>query len=173
MIEFVFEDDDGMVEEQDLESYDVVQPFAWDKNTTQLLVEQYMSLKDAFRDPKVKKKKLWTKIKNEFLSKRHHVTEDILDRKWRNLKKTYTGIKDNIRKTGRGRIYWEYYHQFNEIYREDKTVNLPTTISTSTPLSVIQKLPIKLQPLNEVGPRDLPQPSVPATPQKESSLLTP
>lgn len=88
------------------------------------------------------------------------------------MKKTYTGIKDNIRKTGRGRIHWEYYHQFDEIYREDKTVNLPQTISAA--VSVIQKFPINLEPPKESSV-DPPQPSRPATPQiqKEAISLTP
>lgn len=150
-----------------------VRSFAWDKHTTQLLVERYMYLKDAFRDPKVKKKKLWAEIKNAFISKGHYVTEDILDRKWRNMKKTYTGIKDNIRKTGRGRIHWEYYHQFEDIYREDKTVNLPHTV-TSTLVSEIQKFPMNQEPLKEPS-TDPPHPSLPATPQiqKEAISVTP
>ncbi|XP_044748747.1 trihelix transcription factor GTL1-like isoform X2 [Coccinella septempunctata] len=154
------------------------QPFSWDKQTTQLLVERYMHLKDAFRDPKIKKKKLWDEIKQTFTSKGHNVTEEILDRKWRNMKKTYTGIKDNIRKTGRGRIHWEYYNQFDEIYRDDKTVNLPRTLS-SAPVSVIQKGPgINPDSIKEpVQIIEEPQPSIAATPQiekqKDNITLTP
>lgn len=47
-------------------SFFAVQPFAWDKHTTQLLVEQYMHLKDAFRDPKVKKKSYGLKLGMHF-----------------------------------------------------------------------------------------------------------
>lgn len=95
-----------------------------------LLVSAYKEKKEDFRNPKVKKRGLWTEIKNVFLERGYIVTEDDLDRKWRNMKKTYTGLVDNKSATGRGRIYWEFYEDFQDIYSSDKSVNMTQTISS-------------------------------------------
>lgn len=74
---------------------------------------------------------MWTEIVNEF--RRHNyinVTEDILDRKMRNMKKTYRTIKDNQKLSGRGRITWDYFEIFEDIFFEDKTINTGPTLSS-------------------------------------------
>ncbi|KAK5639184.1 hypothetical protein RI129_011676 [Pyrocoelia pectoralis] len=109
--------------------------FTWNRNTTLLLISKYKSFKDDFRNPKIKKKGLWANIRDNFLKEGYEVTEEVLDRKFRNLKKTYTGIKDATNRTGRGRISWEHYDSFEDLFREDKCVNLPRTISSIAPLS--------------------------------------
>ncbi|KAK5645030.1 hypothetical protein RI129_006330 [Pyrocoelia pectoralis] len=83
----------------------------------------------------MKKKGLWANIRDNFLKEGYEVTEEVLDRKFRNLKKTYTGIKDATNRTGRGRISWEHYDSFEDLFREDKCVNVPRTISSIAPLS--------------------------------------
>jgi len=91
----------------------------------------FQERKEKFRDPKVKKKSLWTEIANEF--RKHNyacVTEDILDRKMRNMKKTYRTIKDNQKLSGRGRITWEYFETFENIFFDDKTMNIGPTLSS-------------------------------------------
>lgn len=107
----------------------------WTKQTTMLLISSYKERKDDFRNPKIKKRGLWTSIKEEFFNHGHTITEEELDRKWRNLKKTYTGLLDNKKSTGRGRIYWEYFEDFQEIYSADKSVHFPQTISSAGPIS--------------------------------------
>lgn len=61
-----------------------------------------------------------------------NITEDYLDRKMRNMKKTYRTIKDNNKKTstGKGRINWEYFDVFEEIFEEDRTVNIGSSLSS-------------------------------------------
>ncbi|XP_018566285.1 uncharacterized protein LOC108907201 [Anoplophora glabripennis] len=100
-----------------------------------LLISSYKEKKDDFRNPKIKKRALWTLIKEEFYNHGYAITEEELDRKWRNLKKTYTGLLDNKKSTGRGRIYWEYFDDFQEIYSADKSVHFPQTISTTATIS--------------------------------------
>lgn len=105
----------------------------WTVKGTKLLLELYKERKEKFRDPKTKKRNLWTEIVNEMGKNGYkHLTEDILDRKLRNLKKTFRTIKDNNRKssTGRGRITWEYYDVFEEIFSDDCTINFGPTISS-------------------------------------------
>jgi len=62
------------------------------------------------------------------------VTEEILDRKMRNLKQSYRSLKDNNKKssTGRGTINWEWYEIMEDILREDKTINIDSTLSSMT-----------------------------------------
>lgn len=105
----------------------------WTVKATKLLLELYKERKENFRDPKTKKRNLWTEIVNEMDKNGYkNLTEDILDRKLRNLKKTFRTIKDNNRKssTGRGRITWEYYDIFEEIFSDDRTINFGPTISS-------------------------------------------
>jgi len=50
----------------------------------------------------------------------------------RNLKHTYKTIKDNNKKTstGRGRIGWEWYNDMENIFREDRTINIGPTLAS-------------------------------------------
>lgn len=61
-----------------------------------------------------------------------NISEDYLDRKMRNMKKTYRTIKDNNKKTstGKGRISWEYFDVFEEIFQDDRTVNIGSSLSS-------------------------------------------
>lgn len=108
----------------------------WTLKATKLLLELYKERKENFRDPKVKKRNLWRQIVHEMEKNGYtNLTEDTLDRKLRNLKKTFRTIKDNNRKssTGRGRITWEYYDIFEEIFIDDRTINFGPTISSLDP----------------------------------------
>ncbi|KYQ53229.1 hypothetical protein ALC60_07632, partial [Trachymyrmex zeteki] len=102
--------------------------FVWTKQNTKLLLRKYFEMKDMFNDPKTKKKSLWNV--NDFKLKNYNVTEDILDRKMRNLKQSYRNLKDNNKKTGRGTISWEWYEIMEDIFKEDRTMNINTTLSS-------------------------------------------
>lgn len=97
-----------------------------------MLLQKYCERKNQFRDPKVKKKILWTEILNEFKVKGYNVSQEILDRKMRNLKQTYKSIKDNNKKTstGRGRITWEWFDTMEDLFKEDRTINVGATLSS-------------------------------------------
>lgn len=62
----------------------------------------YTERKDKFRDPKIRKKTLWTEMSQGMNLAGYNVDEDILDRKLRNMKKTYKTIKDNNSKNSTG-----------------------------------------------------------------------
>lgn len=55
-----------------------------------------------------------------------------LDRKMRNLKQSYKSIKDNNKKTStsRGRIIWEWYDTMENLFKEDRTINVGATLSS-------------------------------------------
>lgn len=61
-----------------------------------------------------------------------NLNEDLLDRKMRNMKKSYKNIKDNNKKssTGRGRVSWEYFETFEDIFANDMTINCCSTFSS-------------------------------------------
>ncbi|KAK5647827.1 hypothetical protein RI129_002719 [Pyrocoelia pectoralis] len=105
-----------------------------------LLLELYRSETENFRNPKCKNSILWTKISKEINKHGYSVTEEMCDRKFRNLKGTFKTIKDTKRKTGRGRQTWEFFDVMDEIFLSDATINPPHLISSTTeqsrPLSV-------------------------------------
>lgn len=104
----------------------------WTQSNIRLLLEEYDKRKDKFRNPSIKKKLLWSEIKDEFVKHNYIVTNDILDKKFRNLKKTYLKIHDNNKKTstGKGTVTWEYYNVFCNIFDKDKTVSMDHALSS-------------------------------------------
>ncbi|XP_039297692.1 uncharacterized protein LOC111049829 isoform X2 [Nilaparvata lugens] len=76
--------------------------FRWTHEKITLLLAGYKRRKAQFRDPKQKKNNLWRVIAGEFHALGHtSVTHDMVDNKFRNLKRTFTQIMDNQNKTGR------------------------------------------------------------------------
>jgi len=97
-------------------------------------LNSYLDRKDRFRDPKVKKKTLWAEILQIMKTNDYtNLNEDLLDRKMRNMRKSYKNIKDNNNKkssTGRGRVSWQYFETCEDIFADDMTINYNTTISS-------------------------------------------
>lgn len=94
--------------------------FSWTKKATKLFLEAYLERKDRFRNPEVKKRQLWTEIVQTL--KDHGYTnldEDTLDRKMRNMKRTYKTIKENNKRNITKRVSWEYYSTFQNIFPKD------------------------------------------------------
>ncbi|KAL2733864.1 reticulocyte-binding protein 2b-like [Vespula squamosa] len=107
-----------------------IENFAWTNQTTKLLLQKYNDRKNKFRDPKIKKKLLWMEIVEEFKIKGYNVNEAIVDRKMRNLKQSYKSIKDNKKtSTGRNRITWKWYDTMEDLFNEDRTMNVGATLS--------------------------------------------
>lgn len=107
--------------------------FAWTNQSTKLLLQKYYERQSKFCDPKIKKKLLWTEIVDEFKIKGYNVSEDILDRKMRNLKQSYKSIKENNRKssTGLDRITWKWYDTMDTLFKEDRIVNVSLKIKSN------------------------------------------
>ncbi|KAK2588121.1 hypothetical protein KPH14_004175 [Odynerus spinipes] len=104
--------------------------FVWTRNKTLLLIEAYDVRKDKFRDSTIKKKTLWKEIAAEFEKKNYHVSAENLDKKFRNLKRTYIKIRDNIKNStlGKDRVTWEYYDYLQNIYEKDCSTNIPNVV---------------------------------------------
>ncbi|XP_034128169.1 uncharacterized protein LOC117583755 isoform X3 [Drosophila guanche] len=74
----------------------------WDSDSTKLLLQMYYDRREEFLDPMKRKRDVW---KSVLLELEEHGICDInaqqLDRKFRNLKKTYEAIKNQKRQTRR------------------------------------------------------------------------
>lgn len=125
--------------------------FTWTTKSTKLFLEAYAERKEKFRDPKIKKRAIWREILQ--IMKQHgymNIDEDLLDRKMRNMKRSYKTIKlnNNKKTTGRGRVSWEYYDIFEDIFHNDRTINHGSTLeSPITSLSI----PSSQQAMNETN----------------------
>ncbi|XP_064553374.1 uncharacterized protein LOC135438821 [Drosophila montana] len=103
-----------------------VEEWHWNPKSTKLLVELYSERRHRFRDPKIRKRALWTEIVDGMERAGFKgINEDICDRKWRNMKKTYRTCRETLRKTGRKRVGWEYYDTFDEMFQNE---NAPATV---------------------------------------------
>nr|CAI5822544.1 unnamed protein product [Callosobruchus analis] len=106
----------------------------WNDQMILLLLEEYRRLRDSFRNPKMKKRTLWQQIAAVFTKHNYKVTEDMLDKKFRNLKQTFMRIRDNQnikRRTGRVNVTWKFYNIMCEIFLVDKTSNVEVKIIES------------------------------------------
>lgn len=101
--------------------------FVWTRSKTLLLIEAYDARKEKFNDSTIKKKTLWKEIAGEFEKKNYYVSAENLDKKFRNLKRTYIKIRDNIKKSAikKDRVTWEYYEHLQRIYEKDFIINMP------------------------------------------------
>ncbi|KAK4882307.1 hypothetical protein RN001_005626 [Aquatica leii] len=115
------------------ENEEICNNFNWTHNPTLLLLDEYHKRATRFRNPKIKKKTLWEEISQVMINHGNSVDRVMLDRKMRNMKSTFNKIKDNNKKTrtGRGRVSYEYFEKLNEIFAEDKIVNISNVISST------------------------------------------
>nr|CAI5836733.1 unnamed protein product [Callosobruchus analis] len=77
---------------------------------------------------------LWQQIVAVFTKHNYKVTEEMLDKKFRNLKQTFMRIRDNQnikRRTGRANVTWKFYNNMCEIFLVDKTSNVEVKIIES------------------------------------------
>uniref|UniRef100_A0A6P7GGR2 Uncharacterized protein LOC114342360 isoform X2 n=1 Tax=Diabrotica virgifera virgifera TaxID=50390 RepID=A0A6P7GGR2_DIAVI len=122
------------------------------------------------RDPKIKKKQIWQGIKQEFITKGYNTDLNQIERKFRNMKQTHKTIKDNKdkKRTGRGQVSWEYFDIMEDIFGEDKTINIGHTISSMIEETVPPSLNI---PATSTGIRDILSPIDIAQPGTSSTSV--
>lgn len=98
----------------------------WNAKSTKLLVELYVERRNRFRDPKTRKRALWTEIVDDMERAGYKgINEDICDRKWRNMKKTYRTCRETLKKNGRKRAGWEYFDIFDEMFQNENIKSEP------------------------------------------------
>lgn len=102
----------------------------WTSKLTKALISERIECDSLFQRPSCKKIKLWRSIAiklNSAFENKINLTDQLCDRKWRNLWQTY---KKNVKKsnnTGTDSIIWEYYHDFNEHFGTKDNINPPAT----------------------------------------------
>ncbi|KAM8715509.1 hypothetical protein ACLKA7_002544 [Drosophila subpalustris] len=123
-------EDDAETTHYYLECEGGVEEWHWNAKSTKLLVGLYSERRHRFRDPKTRKRALWTEIVDDMERAGYKgINEDICDRKWRNMKKTYRTCRETLRKNGRKRVGWEYFDTFDEMFQNE---NLPATLKAES-----------------------------------------
>ena len=67
----------------------------WSARATKMLLAEYAERKEDFRSPKIKKKILWKSIADKLCESGFMHGADEVDRKMRNLKRTFIKVKEN------------------------------------------------------------------------------
>lgn len=135
------------------------------------MLEEYRARITKFRNPKYRKKLLWEEIANIMNKNGYNVSADAIDKKMRNMKSTYRKIVDNNNKkktTGRGRMNWTYFKIFEDIFKEDKSINIDCVMSTTqtseenpimTETNTDSTLGLQIQDLSDIVTKNIASPS--------------
>ncbi|XP_023031720.1 uncharacterized protein LOC111518614 [Drosophila willistoni] len=94
----------------------------WSPKAIKLLVSLYLKNKDNFRNPSIRKKVTWLSILDEM--KRNGIkghTVISIDRKFRNLKKTFFAIRKKKLDQVMTTIRWQYYDEMEKIFIHNDT----------------------------------------------------
>lgn len=115
----------------------------WTRKETTLLLELYLKYKDAIPE--------WHSMRNSKIL--HVIVEDMkehgisttylkLDRKLRNMKRTYNDIKQKKRDASK----WEYFHAMEEIFGGSTNQTIDLTSSEEEETESEKKMVIKAEP---------------------------
>lgn len=150
-----------------------------------LLINEYRNRKQNFRNPTKKKSTLWQEIALAIeATGTRGISADMCDKKFRNLKTTFKKIKDNNKRstTGTGRVNWEYYDDFLDLFSDDCTIFPPTTLdtfgNTGNSNSILNPpiplpLPSVLATLENITPSSTDLPNIPSSSILPNTILSP
>lgn len=110
----------------------------WSKNQTKVFLDLYQQYRVKVGTSQIKNlKKLWEILAqelNKMLST--NVTAGHTENRWRVLERAYKKHVDNQNKTGRGRQYFEYVEEMEQIFKGKKNVN-PVVLLSSESVEVM------------------------------------
>ncbi|KPJ10072.1 hypothetical protein RR48_05707 [Papilio machaon] len=86
----------------------------WDHNSIRIMLNLYIENLDKFRNPKIRKKNLWSDVANAVGK-----SPDCCNKKFRNLKQTYIRLLKKKNRIGMSTVKWPYFESFEEIYCVD------------------------------------------------------
>jgi len=92
------------------------------RNAVLLLLDLYQKHSSDMRNKMVKKHKVWMKIAEAMNKKGYQLSYAMCEKKWRNLKSTYTKLRDPV--TGRSRSSWEFYERMDDLCRGSNVTTL-------------------------------------------------
>ncbi|XP_067139319.1 uncharacterized protein [Centruroides vittatus] len=99
------------------------QKVEWSDVATQLLINSRIERENDFQKP-VAKAKLWSQISQGLQNKGFKFSGEEYSHKWRNLMCTFRQNLDKLKTSGEGKIRWEHFNKFYEVYG-GKTNNNP------------------------------------------------
>lgn len=97
--------------EQSESSESILDNDHWDHNTIVMLLDAYIKNANKLKNPRIKKKNVWTDIGNAVGR-----SPNSCDRKFRNLKQTYIRLIKKRTTNSESEIKWPYFKVFEEIF---------------------------------------------------------
>ncbi|CAG5037360.1 unnamed protein product [Parnassius apollo] len=120
----------------------------WTPTKIKLLLDEYKKRIKQFRDPGIKKNRLYREIAAEFLKHNINIPYSELDKKIRNMKSQYKKKLKSKRSTGQGRAERPWLQMMTEIFHNDESVILTDNVIESS-TSQINPLPLNLSKSNK------------------------
>lgn len=108
--------------------------FKWDNNNTKIFLDTYKMLKNKLGTVEVKTvRQMWQQISEKLRTLLNvEVTTAHCENKWRVLERSYKKFIDNQKSTGRGRKYFEFFQEMEEILGKKKSITPEILLSTDT-----------------------------------------
>ncbi|XP_023239516.1 uncharacterized protein LOC111638106 [Centruroides sculpturatus] len=143
----------------------------WTSFAVKKIIEIRKEMDTLFEKPNCKKVKLWGDASVKLKKEGVNVGAVECDRKWRNLILTYRRRKDQMRKSGSGRLpFWEFHEDFDHFFGLKANVSPPPeTLLAST----FEKRAVPAPPLSSPPPSPSPPLSSPPPPPPPSSSSSP
>ncbi|CAH1996098.1 unnamed protein product [Acanthoscelides obtectus] len=152
--------------------------FRWSHQATKILIEVYGTFKRKLGSFDVKNSKMmWWKISQALLDYNIKVTPNNCMNRWRVLERNYKKYVDNQRQTGRGRTFFEYKHEMEEVFLKKKNIHpelllasdqIDTQIDMNSDNAITTAAPDVSSPSKSVSsPKSLQA----VTPQKKSQII--
>ncbi|CAG9770073.1 unnamed protein product [Ceutorhynchus assimilis] len=142
--------------------------YKWSVNNTKLLIDFYSKYRNKVGTLQIRSlKKLWEIIAEELRKLRINVTPNNCLNRWRVLERNYKKFIDNNSKTGRGRQYFEYASEMEEVLGKKRNVHPELLLSSNTKDDLeheldtkennepIEKPPKLVRPLEPESPQEL------------------
>ncbi|XP_039279787.1 uncharacterized protein LOC120350454 [Nilaparvata lugens] len=149
----------------------------WTTEATKLLLEEYRTRTNKFRNSKIYNVILWREIIDVFEAHGYSgITEKILDDKFRSLKRTFNRKKNNDtrKSTDKGSIKpWEFYDSMADILQDDSMVNLHKAFIMSSFFAPPSTSTSPAHPLPSTSFAHPPPSSSPANPLPSTSFAHP
>lgn len=104
---------------------------SWSDSETKCLMAAYVNNKENVLSSMFNKKQVWQKISKELIQSGVYKSAKTCDEKWRNLKKMYEKIENNLKTTGAKKSHRIFYEDLKEIFFHDAKFN-PVFTQSST-----------------------------------------